>query len=209
MLCLLTRNDALEKELRKLTKSLHISLIKAETTQEAQKHFSTRLCKGLIVDQDWPNRENLEVSSWATIHFPESEFLIVIEKSLSSDDLKIELLKYVAQRTWDYTIPATLVEDYSRSIPAKLQTLKNLLMQVKQACTEDALQALRREVHKIAGNAGTYGYLSVSIYAKEWEAELVEQLKATDQKDGSLKIHAMEDYLNKIEKGFFEDRPDD
>ena len=90
-------------------------------------------------------------------------------------------------------------KDYNLTIPKKIEDLRALLDAAKKDPTSENLSALRFFVHKLAGSAGTYGYLEVSIVCKEFEQEIVEILK--DLSSLEWKSH-WDGNLDKVKKGF-------
>jgi HPt (histidine-containing phosphotransfer) domain-containing protein len=67
--------------------------------------------------------------------------------------------------------------EYEKTIPKKLQELKTLQDAAKKTPSLDNLTALRFFVHKLAGSAGTYGFLEVSTLCKQYEQDILEVLK--------------------------------
>jgi len=108
----------------------------------------------------------------------------------------------LAKQPAAYVLPEALIEDYNQSIPEKLSRLRKNFDSVKSHYCEENLTNLRKEVHKIAGNAGTYGYLSVSIYCKECEKELIDQIQRNNSSESSERIKILERFLEKIEQEF-------
>ena len=62
--------------------------------------------------------------------------------------------------------------NYHRSIFEKIRTIHSLLLPFEKKGTIEAVQELKNAVHKLAGNAGTYGYPKVTTVCKEWEGNL-------------------------------------
>ena len=64
-------------------------------------------------------------------------------------------------------IPKEILEQYKKSIPAKLEEIEGLILEAKASS-----EALRFAVHKLAGSSGTYGYHEASDLCKTLETNL-------------------------------------
>lgn len=97
-------------------------------------------------------------------------------------------------------------EVYKHSIPEKMKRLQDLVNHLHERFDEETLRSLRLEVHKLAGNAGTYGYMPVSKICKQFDEELllmIQNLKSIpNDPNWSNNFDA---YLNKIKEGFLDD----
>jgi DNA-binding response OmpR family regulator len=71
---------------------------------------------------------------------------------------------------------ADLKASYQKTISDKVERLETMILAVQKNPTIENLQALRGEVHKIAGSAGSYGYMAVSELCKNLELELIKQI---------------------------------
>ena len=98
-------------------------------------------------------------------------------------------------------IPKELLEEYRKTIPQKLQNIKELINQFKAKSTHQALEALRFSVHKLAGSAGTYGFAKVSQICKKWELDILDKLShfPPPLEWGS----SLEQQISEIEKAFY------
>ncbi len=67
-----------------------------------------------------------------------------------------------------------LREQYLERLKSRRFLILDLWQGLHQEPREDRLQELFREVHTIAGSSGTFGYHSLSLFAKELEAALKE-----------------------------------
>ncbi len=70
-----------------------------------------------------------------------------------------------------------LIEEYKASIPQKLQKFEELINNIISHPKLENIKALREFAHKIAGNAGTYGFVEVSTRSKEIVIKLEEWMK--------------------------------
>lgn len=67
-------------------------------------------------------------------------------------------------------------EEYKLTIPEKMATLRQILDEMKEKITLDNMNALRFNVHKIAGSAGTYGFGNVSKMCRDFEFDIMRKL---------------------------------
>ena len=71
-----------------------------------------------------------------------------------------------------------LKEQYKATIPEKWQMLHDLIKSLSEdPADEKSLKALRQELHKISGSAGTYGFPKASDLCRHAEKEIVLLLK--------------------------------
>ena len=95
-------------------------------------------------------------------------------------------------------------QEYKEGIPQKLSELSALIKAVQRQATVETLTALRFSIHKFAGNAGTFGYMEVSIFCKQFEIEIVKKMEALPQSPPDPKWLAELDLnFKKIEAEFF------
>lgn len=92
---------------------------------------------------------------------------------------------------------------YKETIPAKLEEINNLIGALKEKKDRDALQKMQMVIHKLAGNAGSYGFDEVSKVCKEMDKKLKERLESIDSKpfeEGEIKD--LEDLQGKLKELF-------
>lgn len=96
-----------------------------------------------------------------------------------------------------------LKEDYQKSIPEKLQTMKTSLSKLKENYNKEDLTALRFIVHKTAGNAGTFGYQKVTDLCKQWDAKLTPMVNDfKPEKPSDAFFQELEQFVAQVEKEF-------
>lgn len=96
-----------------------------------------------------------------------------------------------------------ILADYRNTIPSKLTQLQQLIDAIHQNASAETLQALRLLVHKLAGNAGTYGYMDVTILCKKLDLELLKNIEEFNQgKTNPVFETGLESYLEQIRKGY-------
>lgn len=69
--------------------------------------------------------------------------------------------------------------NYDTRIHEKIELIKKLCQQVKDNPSNENLASLKNEVHKIGGNAGTYGYPKVTEICRALEQDLRSLLEST------------------------------
>lgn len=96
-----------------------------------------------------------------------------------------------------------LIRSYQASIPDRLELLEGLLLEMKKKPNEKTLKEFRLQIHKLAGNAGLYGYEEVSKICKEFDDLLGKDIalfqESANTQDWMEKFNS---YLEKIKKGF-------
>lgn len=72
-----------------------------------------------------------------------------------------------------------LKQDYKNKIPEKIQEITKLIETLKNQPSDKAFADVRNWIHKLAGNAGSFGYNSVSVFCKEWDRKLTKAMENT------------------------------
>lgn len=70
---------------------------------------------------------------------------------------------------------------YQKTIPDKIERLEKMILNVQRHSTLENVQILKGEIHKIAGSAGSYGFIAVSEVCKTLETELAKQIEVIKQ----------------------------
>lgn len=70
---------------------------------------------------------------------------------------------------------------YQKTIPDKIERLEKMILNVQRHPNLENVQTLKTEVHKIAGSAGSYGFIAVSEVCKTLETELAKQIETIKQ----------------------------
>jgi len=97
----------------------------------------------------------------------------------------------------DGSLPKELLQQYIVSLMDKLYTLSDLIH--ADTPPEEKQEGIKKAVHKLAGNTGTYGYSATSKMCKEFELHL------TDNKVGE--IGPFEEFFGKLCESFKEITP--
>lgn len=94
-------------------------------------------------------------------------------------------------------------KEYDKTIPEKLNHLESLIQEMQKGIEEPTLKAFRMEIHKIAGSAGTVGYMDVSAICKQLDGELKEMLEKFIEAPPSLSVVAkFQSEFNKVRECF-------
>jgi len=128
----------------------------------------------------------------------------VLEKPLRPLEVKGLLIQLChldsALSTQESMLPdqllSSLKETYQKSIIDKVERLERLILTVQRTPSIAHLEALKEEVHKIAGSAGSYGYQMVSELCKNLEGEINQQLKIA--RTGEIQT----DWINSLDEFF-------
>jgi UDP-N-acetyl-D-glucosamine dehydrogenase len=97
----------------------------------------------------------------------------------------------------------SLIRAYQTSIPDRLELLQGLFEDMKKKPNESTLKALRLQIHKLAGNAGLYGYDEVSKICKEFDEVLGKDIILFQQNANTKDwIEEFNSYMEKIKKSF-------
>jgi len=93
--------------------------------------------------------------------------------------------------------------EYDKTIPEKLKILENLVSRLRVSIDEDTLKSLRLEIHKMAGSAGTVGYMPVSDICKKFDQELFSKIQSyKESPPDATWVPSFESYLKLIREGF-------
>lgn len=93
--------------------------------------------------------------------------------------------------------------EYQKSIPDKIEVLKKAIANLKADYSLDRLQNFRKEVHKLAGNSGVYGYYEVSEICKQLEIDILAKIKNVNLTEPDRTwLDSLDSLIGKIEKGF-------
>ncbi|MBS0623931.1 MAG: response regulator [Verrucomicrobia bacterium] len=95
-----------------------------------------------------------------------------------------------------------LFTEYRKSISQKMALLQQLVQQLKQDCSLQNLKELQREIHKLAGSSGTYGYLEVSRICKNLELDILVHIKNFHLTSTQKWVLTLDPILQGIEKAF-------
>lgn len=99
-------------------------------------------------------------------------------------------------------------EKYRASITGKIETLENLISEIKTKLDKEAIQKLHHEAHKLAGSAGTYGYNEASVLCKKCVTKLEEwEAQVDGKKLEPEKIKELETFLEELKKAFQKEPP--
>lgn len=98
-------------------------------------------------------------------------------------------------------IPQELLDSYNKTIPEKILGLEKLIAQLQQDFNKEHLQALQFFIHKLAGNAGLYGYMEVTTLCKTWDQKLLKKIQEFSSED-KMWLNELAGLLAQVKKGF-------
>ncbi len=96
-----------------------------------------------------------------------------------------------------------LTRQYKEGIPGKIHKIESLIQSFNQSWTRDSLKDLRIEIHKLAGNAGTYGYPSVSALCKKLDQELIPYIETLgSEHKNQPPFNSLDDFFKQLKEIF-------
>lgn len=106
-------------------------------------------------------------------------------------------------------ILARFTREYRETITEKEQVIAQLIDNLRTHIDLENLKALRMQIHKIAGSAGTYGFKSVSVVCRQFERTLLEKMDHFSEGEGDASwIQEFESYFAQIKEAFKEGSKD-
>ncbi len=98
---------------------------------------------------------------------------------------------------------ADFSKEYEKNIPEKIKQVEELISSLQKEMKEETLHSLQALVHKTAGTAGSFGYMSVTNLCREWDQKLKEAKENLSQgKDLSSLPKELEGFLQKLKENF-------
>lgn len=92
---------------------------------------------------------------------------------------------------------------YQKSIFDKIERLEKMILSVQKHLSITDLRILKEEVHKIAGSAGSYGYMAVSELCKNLELDLIKQMDLAQRGNFDHQwIATLDDFFTQIKLYF-------
>ncbi len=197
--------------INRLSHSLGIQLDEAYSIEEAKRATENYPnYQAFIVDGHLPDGSGFQFVAWlrekkklnapvgfiSRIYQDSKSFRIlkeglkvdyVLEKPIRPTEVQqllMQLCQIKSQLPSSEPLEAILEDlkvSYEKTISDKVERLEKLILAVQKDPDIDNLQALKNEVHKIAGSAGTYGYIAVSDLCKKLEMDLIEQIELAKQ----------------------------
>ena len=90
-----------------------------------------------------------------------------------------------------------LLEQYRKKLPEKIFHLRTLIGNLKSSSSQETLKEIISAIHKLAGSAGTYGLMEISIECKKKEKELQHLITHFDK--GKVSTSFFDDLIYFIE----------
>lgn len=92
-----------------------------------------------------------------------------------------------------------LQEMYLSKLPEKLEAIRLAIEAVRKQQSMETIKALQFLIHKMAGNAGTFGYAEVSRLCKEWDLKLAQESK---QSQPQVSLEELDRFFLALKKQF-------
>ncbi len=117
--------------------------------------------------------------------------------------LSVYFINIIGDHSMDQNTLDGLKKEYIKSIPKKIKYLEDLIDMMKEKKDQETLKNFRFEVHKLAGNAGTYGFSKVSQLCKAQEQLLIPYIESFSSSMMSQSFFLnLDQFIEKIKKGF-------
>jgi len=190
------------KEVEKIADALHFTLTQANSIEDAyqkvkQLEFDEYLINGALTDKsgleliDWIHKNRNPQAAMAFLYPTTTEnfreikerFAIncVTNKPLNSQNIEAILISLYHSC---HPIPSTenetlkkIKQEYFHSIYDKIESVEQSILMINTDPSKENLVELKKKIHKIAGSAGSYGFLQVSVLCKEKEVELISMIE--------------------------------
>lgn len=157
--------------------------------------FTTNHPYDAIIIDSTAQTNGSNISMWALEHVNFHARFLILKHALNLPELKDFLKKEIL----DSSPLEALKAEYTRSIPQKISRLETDLANLRENINEENLKALRFDVHKLAGNSGTYGFVNCSAICKEFEKDLMLKLEQINSSmDKSVWLNDFQEQIKKI-----------
>ena len=198
-ICLISLNEEIKHIISKNYEQYGFSLVSVSTLLEAADYLDQIQFLGVIIDPDVWLEEHANLLQWAYNKVGSFGYVVIIKKPFVESDIIEYLKKCQKYNSLTQDLRDTLFEEYQQNVPKKISEIQLLLDKLKEQVEERTLITLRLYVHKLAGNAGLFGYDQVSnecrIFEQEINSNLEKQIK-------DINIELYEKYLANICHGF-------
>lgn len=136
----------------------------------------------------------------------------VLEKPIRPEDVEKFLVRlcriedsehHVAEKFPD-EVMIDLKKEYEKGVGEKIEHLEKLILALQKNPKIEQFIALKTEVHKIAGSAGSYGYKTVSTLCKKLDDELKLLIEDPSflKKVNSEWLNSLDEFYSKIKLHF-------
>lgn len=225
LLCVDDDNDFLNY-LLSLSQDFNIAIDICNTVKAAQNKLSENQYDAFIVDLKLPDGTGFDLVSEIR---KKGEFPIAVISGVYQDEESFRLLKEKYQINYVLTKPIyqhqvtqllsqisktvsskaksidekanELAEYYKKTICDKIDLITNLIEAVKAHPDEFSLTALKNTMHKIAGSAGSYGYLETTKLCRALEYDIDNKLKNSEKIDKEWLL-SLNSFLNDVKYSF-------
>lgn len=202
----------------------------AATASAARQKFSMKKYDVCIIGGHLPDSSGLGFSVWMRDNMPEKPAVAyvssgyaekeklehirktfpieyVLKKPVSRDEFtgflnavsSGRLRRVTAERNTGFL--EALRKKYQQTVGEKTERLGRLIRDIEASPCEATLAAFQKDVHKIAGSAGSYGYARVSALCREMEFDLQKKMVSPDLIVPEWLI-SLQTFLKKIKLAF-------
>lgn len=223
--CLLVENLALSLGIQ-IEKAYSMEIAKQKINQDSSY-------AAFIIDGELPDAPGLELAAWirekkslsipiiflSRVYHDAATFRIlkehlqvdyVLEKPIQKDTLAqllCQIYQFDQEMVENRFFPKDfLVEakrNYQKTIVDKIERLERMIRMVQKNPDHKNILSLRKEIHRLAGSSGSYGYPQVSQLCKKLEQDLMNRMEPSslNQSDNlfSLKLN---DFFREIKLHF-------
>lgn len=92
---------------------------------------------------------------------------------------------------------------YQKTIPDKIERLEKMILNLQRNSDVEHIQTLKKEVHKIAGSAGSYGYMAVTKICKALESDLEKLIELSKiEKLNQAWFESLDEFFTQIKLHF-------
>lgn len=213
---------------KSIAEGLHVTIECARTVAEAKKKIEDKEYSAFIIDGHLPDGSGFDLVAWireqqdirapigfiSRIYHDASSFRLlkeklhvdyVLEKPLNLSDTEMLLKKLCGvSRSLDNPTEyylGDIQKEYQRTFYDKIALLQKLIIDVQRSASLESLKALKTEVHKISGSAGSFGFPQISEVCKELEIDLTAHIDMFSETPPTTKwLASLEDFFHKIKR---------
>lgn len=91
-------------------------------------------------------------------------------------------------------------QDYLNALPEKIQEITRAIDALKQQVAEGPLGELRHHVHKLAGNAGSFGFQKATELCKAWDVKLKEMVDQYSEEKVKQMVPELDGFLSQLKQ---------
>lgn len=93
-------------------------------------------------------------------------------------------------------------EDYLKTIPTVVQSMESQVNSLNEKIDQKVFSELRFHVHKLAGNAGTFGFQEVSDLCKGFDQKMTKMLENFSEEEAKTLLPELSPLVQKVKESF-------